>query len=562
MATIEQYKSRGSGALQIGKSQVGSVGGAGLSGVQPIQAPKSPNLNISTAKPIQVAPTPRAEHVPNIPDDFSGQRGRSLQLSAEQAYLTGLGRLVGAAGDFAKTYESIVDERIARDASTYASKVFRERRLQVLQTVKGEAADGLLNKEDEWAKGQYNKFREQYKLSGDMAEKIWGHYTEQYLDRTGAYQVEQQAVADKNSRFRAADAIVSDLASTPLGDTASIKEAFAKVDELFVNDYGSARAFKKEAFQSAVTLWSRQNPRKALAWFNSNQESLKQQFGRDFEDVTGIMLMAENRIKTEEAHAMAMADRQERLAEKARKTYEDKVVSDVFTLIARDEFTLTDLHAVTDDPRLSGSLKASVFSAYTGVQSFKDSDQRRVAAEHERDFTIRINKAGGITPEIREDMLKSAELGNLGADEFRRLDAYGSQYAKAATPEIMPVISNVMSYFEDTYAQKSWIGQPPNREQVSQLASMKSTILKWSQDMSPQEFIKATDLNDVNSPINKLILANPPMVNTKPTIRPNTDSSWSPVTANNPFAKPDTTTTNGGKLPGETPEQYEKRVGL
>ena len=83
-----------------------------------------------------------------------GSGGMAAQTSATMKYIEGLDQFARAGGRLAMSYVTAIENRERRDADTTASKLFRERRIDILQNVKGKDADGRLEREDKWQKDQ------------------------------------------------------------------------------------------------------------------------------------------------------------------------------------------------------------------------------------------------------------------------------------------------------------------------------------------------------------------------------------------------------------------------
>lgn len=440
-------------------------------------------------------------------------KGYEHAVSAQQRYLNTLGELTAGVGNLANMYQGIMNERYARDADTQASKIFRERRVEVLQTVKGKDADGLLDREEQWAKEHFEEFAENNKGNREITNKVWQKYTDNYLDRTGAYQIEQQTIADKNSRLEAVDEKISGLATTALGDVGSIREVYAAIDKDFANDYATARQLKAEAITKSVTIWARSNPGATLQWYNSNKEALAKDFGRDFDDIQGVMKQAENTIKTEQAHAEAMAARAERIQAKQAKEYDDSVATKAFTLIARGELDSQALWSVTDDPKASASTKSMVFNAFKGAESARataaTAEGKAQLQQTETEFTSRIWQTG-MTQEIRTDILKAASEGRLDSAAMTRLNAAGESIASVGN-EAKPFIITAMESAKTLYAPQNSMFTMAKPEQQAQLRVIENAINEHVRTVKDPSKL-ADDLSlTPNSWLSKLMAANPPL---------------------------------------------------
>ena len=147
---------------------------------------------------------------------------------AERSFITGLGRLMGAADDFAQTFMDKIVERQARDADIEMTKLFRDREMEIRKTKLGAQTDGLLNAEEEWSNKTAGELREKMKVPGYIFDKLWHKHTSSYLNEMGTYQIQQQTIADKQSRAAYVDTLKDGLIRTPLGDVDALTSYFAK----------------------------------------------------------------------------------------------------------------------------------------------------------------------------------------------------------------------------------------------------------------------------------------------------------------------------------------------
>lgn len=439
-----------------------------------------------------------------------GDGGMRAMVSAERNYIEGIDAFARAGGKLANAYFTAIENREARDADTYASKVFRDRRIEILQTVKGKDADGLLDREAEWANEQYSAFAEQYKIDMVKAKEIWRRHLDTYLDRTGAYMVEQQTAYDKQSRLAASDAVNDDLVNTAIGDIDSILLAFVKNDELFENDPATAEKQNDKVIMTAVGAWARQNPRATIAWFNQNKEGLKEQFGAKFLNVSDVIDRAEAKIQAEARHAEVLAQRAERLALKRQREYSEQKFSGFLTLLARGEADAAALFSVTDDPNVLSSDKLQAYNAMKGAEK---AAQARETAQgkadqdaREADLVVRAFTEEGSV--VQADAIMALQNGEITTEAFNNIKS-NIDKASAIPAAAKPFITDAYAMVKDVYANTptGMIQDPKSLDQYNKIRNaITERALKH-----PESVAKDMNQNDPNSWLRQLMADNKPL---------------------------------------------------
>lgn len=454
-----------------------------------------------------------------------GAGGMNAQTSASNSYVRELDAFARAGGALAGAYVNAIIERDTRDAETQISKLFRERRVHILQTVKGKQADGLLDRENIWQQEQYKEFTENTNLESIAVRKVWYQYSKQYLDKTGSYMVEQQALYDKQSRLAASDEINDRMVLTDIGDIDALVEAFNRNGQLFANDPMQAEKQNDKAIMTAVGAWARQNPQATIQWFKANKEDLKKRFGAKYINVSDAIDRAERKIQAEVAHAETLAARADRLRAKEDKAYSESVLSDFLTLLARDEADASALYAVTDDPRVQASNKLTAYNAFKGMEKAeKTASNAEVKAKQEsieNELGARVVSDGW--DNTVNDITRHVENGDIPYAALKRLTSLKEEMAKVPT-EAKPFINNAIEYVSDKYMGKQDMFSTPDPAKVEQKNKMVGAIHRRAFE-SPSTVAQDFDINDPDSWISKLVRANP-------TIKPNFGSGASPFDAN------------------------------
>lgn len=450
-----------------------------------------------------------------------GTGAMSAEVSSSSGYIHGLDAFTRAGGALANAYVNAIMERDARDAETQISKLFRERRIHVLQTVKGKDADGLLDREEVWQQEQYKDFAENAGLESMVVREVWNKYSKQYLDRTGSYMIEQQALYDKQSRLAASDEINDQMVMTDIGDVNALMEAFERNGQLFVNDPMMAEKQNDKAIITAVSTWTRQNPYATVQWFKANKEALREQFGAKYINVSDMIDRAERKIQAEAAHAETLAARADRLREKQNKAYSEGMLSDFLTLLARDEADAQALYALTDDPNVTASNKLTAYNAFKGMERAEKTaataEGKAQQESIEDELGARIVSEGW--ENVSEDVVKAVTDGHVPYAALERLTKLKEELAKVPT-EAKPFIANAETFVAEMYVGKQDMFSMPDPARVEQKNRMIGAIRRRAFE-SPSTVAKDFDINDPESWISKLVQANP-------TIKPNFSAGASP----------------------------------
>ena len=442
-----------------------------------------------------------------------GSGGMAAQTSATVRYIEGLDQFAKAGGRLAMSYVTAIENRERRDADTTASKLFRERRIDILQNVKGKDADGLLEREDKWQKDQFDKWVKDHDIEMVAAKEIWRRHADSYLDRTGSYMMEQQAIYDKQSKLMASDEANDSLVDTAIGDLTALEVVFAENKTLFGDDPMTGEKQNDKAIMTAVGAWARQNPSATVDWFNKNKESLKKKFGAKFLTASDVIDRAERKIQAEVQHAEVLAARQERLNAKAAKQYSEKVLSDFITLAARGEADSSALYAITDDPGVNSTDKIQAVTFMRGIEKAEQAaeDDRNKAWQEERkqDVLTDIAKYGYDSPEVQSKIRIFTQNGDLTTTMLSALESAGEQFAKIPD-SAKAFVSDAYAYVKDMYAGPVPFGQVQSQQRLEQENRMRNAITARVRE-SPNTVAEDFNQNDPDSWINKQIRANPPV---------------------------------------------------
>lgn len=436
------------------------------------------------------------------------------QTSATYQYIESLDKFANAGMKLADTYFTAIANRDARDADTQATKLFRDRRVEILNTVKGKDADGLLDRETDWAQKEFEKWKKESKVSAVKATEIWRSHMDSYLNKTGAYMVEQQAAYDKQSRLQSSDTMLDSLVDTKIGDTAALKAAMDHNKELFVNDPMMAERQNDKAIMVAVTAWTRQNPGAAVAWFKKNKEQLKKDFGQKFINVTDVIDRAEAKMQREAEHAATMANINEQRAWRRQQQQSEKILGDAYSGLLNGSLSKEQLNAFMDDSRVLGQDKLKMYHTMKGMAA----SDRQEARETKKDTfettesdLLKIGMESGTRDEdaadFRSRVMSEMALGNIGSEGANRVLRMYDERRSDKNGIVDTAFKAVNEYFEQ---QKDMMGQaaPENKIAVDQLYDWAK---KYARE-HPTTIAKDFNINDPDSVLRQQIRHMPPVI--------------------------------------------------
>lgn len=485
-------------------------------------------------------------------------RGMNTAFDAQTQYLNGLGALTRSIGDFANTYMDIINERKTRDADTEISTLFRNQRMDVFTNVKGKDADELINKQDEWQKKAYEEFAQKSDAHAGILQPLWKKYADQHLDRMGAYQVEQQAQYDKQSRLASAEAGLDKLMDTRIGDMTGVQEYFRHVEELFPNDPNSVEVLKAKGIETAVKGWGRLNASATLQWFKQNGTSIKSAIGKDFVKVSDIMHSVESQLNAELNRSEMLAARSERLARQRQKDADDKAYGTYIDSIMTSKFGPEDAYKLADDQSVSGDTKVKIYSFAKTFENdeFKEASGAKVSEYLNLAYTGQMDEAA--FKRVQEDTL----AGQMTPEQFKTITTAKDAYESSVSTETKPMVDAAGDFLKNIYAPSNGLLGPADPGSVAKYQKMQLAVVQYAKGKTAKQLADDLNFNDPNSWINKAIKLNGGTE--RPTMGRDIDLNWSPNTGvdNTPSAAgtagvPSVTS----RKPGESFQEYRKRTG-
>lgn len=197
-----------------------------------------------------------------------GNTFRSLASSQEKA-----GAALGhATQNFAQTYDSIITTRYQRDEDVRADEMFREWQLQDSQ-LSGAEADGLYWSNKEKLEDRRTSFIKESPLSQQAAADVFNKHAGSYLNWSMTRMQQQAMLAERESKRKAANSLVSKAAKTPL-TTQSMSSMFQIADNLFYDEPELGDEYKNVLTTTMLNAGAFQDPAGTATWVHEHQEDL------------------------------------------------------------------------------------------------------------------------------------------------------------------------------------------------------------------------------------------------------------------------------------------------
>lgn len=443
-------------------------------------------------------------------------------LSAQQAYIKGLDNMMNAGGKVVESYFTAIENRNNRDASTNASKIFRDRFVNTINSVKGKDADGLLDKEDEWQQEAYLQFLKDNKVSPAAGKLIWNKEVDQYLNKVGAYQIGQQQAYDKSSRLAASGETIDKLAASSIGDMTALSEAFAQNAELFKDDPNLAALQNDRAITVAVKGWARQNPHQAIKWFKENRAELMNTFGKVFIGAADQITAAENRLLTEAKRVEILAKQAQAKQDAEDKQYnKDQMNAIVSKAIAYEmgdpntqPLSPAEVYAFVDDPRVSATNKQTFYNIITGMAKAEESRANTMVKNQQNavEASIQANMyQTGFDDSTKDNITQELAKGSITAAQARALMDEGAQLSKPDSQSSNQIVKDARDAVKRKYIPESgFFGSLLTPEQHAQYVSMNAMITERIRT-SPKTLVDDLNLLNPDSWVNKMFAANAPV---------------------------------------------------
>lgn len=461
-------------------------------------------------------------------------------------------KFTGSATKLAESYYDIREQRDARDTETLIDETLRQRKVDVFSSKTGKAADNILEDENNWQLKAREDIVKKSGLAANMASALWEKKAQDYLTRVGAFMIEQNRVAEAQSKYAAEVNAQNNLALSPVGDFRAYAEYSAKINGLYGPLTKEAVKAKESGLDVLIDSWTEQNPQATLGWFNKNKEGLRQVMGREFADVSKAMDRTRNRLESQMRRAEMQESRNQRLADQAQKRTDRKFQSDIITKIMTDENV--DIREVMRDGAKAG------ISGDTLLTVQKVFENRENVALKDASGTLRSTYQGKATTEGLTDgdvdaLTKAMAAKQILPADYQAIMSANERTKKADASGIKELRKGALQHLKTAIAPRGAF------DTVNQAAENQYERLARELDVyvdtlsSPNEKRAALDISNPNSYIMQLINLN--AAGKTPIDRVRGAYSTQPFNPNSPLNLPK----DQARKPGETGAEWRKRTG-
>lgn len=487
-------------------------------------------------------------HGPTAPDTsgfkFARQHVESFWRDVE--------KFAGAATNLAATYYEIREQRDIRDTETLIDETIRQRKIDTFSSKTGKAADNLIEAENEWQLKAREDIIKKSGLAANMASTLWDKKAQQYLTRVGAYMIEQNRVAEAQSRYAAEVSAQNDLALSPVGDFRAYAQYSAKINDLYGPLTKEAIMAKEKGIDVLVDSWTEQNPQGTLKWFNQNKEGLRQVMGREFADVSRAMERTRNRLESQVRRAEMQEIRNIRLAEQAQKRADRQYQSETITKILTDENV--DIRQVVAEGAKKG------ISGDTLLTIQKVFENRENVSLKDTSGTLRSTYQGkatleGLSDEDRDTLTKALAAKQILPADYQAIISADDRTKKAESGGLKELRKGALQHLHTAIAPRGAF------DTVNQTAENMYERLARELDVyveqlgSPNEKRAAMDISNPNSFVMQLINLN--AAGKTPIDRVRGAYSTGPFDPNSPIKLPE----DQMRKQGESYGDWLKRTG-
>lgn len=489
--------------------------------------------------------------------DASGARGLDMSGSRYAAQVQDnwwkdIELFTNALTGVAKTYHQIRETRDIRDTETMTDEMIRQRKLDIFSTRTGKGADNLFEEEQKWNQEMRNEVIKKSGLDAGMAGDIWDKKSRQYLDRVVSYQIEQNRVADEQSKFAAMVNFQGELAQSSVGDFRGYAEYSAKINELYGPLSKEGILAKEKGIDVLIDSWTAQSPRGTLQWFEKNKEALKEVMGREFPGVANAMERTRNKLEAQVRRAELQAQRADRINQKRQKEIDKKWQSDAITKILSDdgEFNITEVIRSGAAEGISGDTLLTiqkVFESRENVSTKKESKALRSmwqakAAEE------------GLSEQDHKTLTDALANQRILAADYQAIIAADERTQKAGEEGLKELRKGAMNALRTAIAPRGAL-DTVNQAAEDLFVRASAELDKYVETLSsPAEKKAALDITDPKSYASLLIKLNAegktPIDRTKAAF---STKPYTPSKVNLPQGQ--------ARKPGETFEEWKKRTG-
>lgn len=226
--------------------------------------------------------------------------------------------LADAVAKIAQNYAMIREVRDTRDTETLIEQTIRQRSLDVFTSRQGKDADGILQDEEEWARKTKEEIAEKSGLSNFYSGAMWDKAASGYLNRVTSYAIEQNKVAEAESKENRVLSAQENLMLSAPGDIAALAQYAAIVESTYGKGTGKNIKYMENGMELMFDTWVASDPSATVKWFKENKNKLLPVFGRYYADAVKAYDKAANRLDAQAQRAHNQAMRNEARAAKER----------------------------------------------------------------------------------------------------------------------------------------------------------------------------------------------------------------------------------------------------
>lgn len=480
-------------------------------------------------------------------------QGVRAAASATNQFLSRLNELANVTDNISDKYNAAIESRVAREAKTEASRLFRERAFEVQKSTQLGQTDGLIDREKEWAAQAKNAFAQKFsRVKTETLEGLWAGEEDSYLTKIGSYQLSEQAKADRQSRIAFLDEARNHLVNYEIGDMSGVQQYLQHVKQTLPGRDGDAIKAADQGMMDQIKIWSRRDPKATISWFTQNRETLEQQFGSDVVKISDVIKSAEDHVRAEASYQEAQAARDERLLRREQEAYDKTVAKQHFMNIYNGNF---DYRAVVDDPKMSVETKKTLLSTFEHVGKNAYTEQ----ADLKGAFYVDQAHTQEWTDDLESALQRDAASGLIKPGQLNTIRNVIEQREKVWKTEKSSVLKSASEYLKNAVAPTKGTLMPTDPESENRYLKMQAVLAKVAADKDLVALTKDFDVNDPGSFINKFIEINRPTKNTPKINMGGVSLGWTPqvpgAAASSAGAVPEP------RRPGESAADYLKRTG-
>lgn len=461
-------------------------------------------------------------------------------------------KFTGAATNLAATYYDIREKRDIRDTETLINETLRQRKLDIFSSKTGKAADNLLEEESAWQLEAREEVIKKSGLGANIAASLWDKKAQDYLTRVGAFMLEQNRVAESNSRFAAMVDAQADLTMSPVGDFKAYALYSAKMDNLYGPLTKEGIQAKEKGIDVLIDSWTEQNPQATLNWFNQNKDGLREVLGREFPGIANAMERVRNRLESQMRRAELQAQRNDRLSAKRKKEMDRQFQSDsIIKILGDEDVDIREIYKEGVRQGISGQTLLDLQKIFEGREniSLKDSSGTLRSTYYGKATTE------GLTSEERETLDKALANRQILPSDYQATINADERTKKSEENGIKEIRKGAMRHLKTAIAPRGAF-DTVNQAAENLYEKLAAEIDKYVDNLSTvEEKRKALDITSPNSYVMQVISLN---AGGRSSIDRSRDAySTQPFDPNRAIKLPKSME----RLPGETPKQWRERTG-